>query len=286
MKVGIDSYCYHRFFGEVYPDQEPPAKQMTVSDFLRRAKELEVDGVSLESCFFPTQDEVWLKDLKAQIDEYGFDRVYAWGHPDGLERGQNWEAYNDMVACIPRAKAIGADVMRVVGSSLMFRHEPHGPQIEALTKMFREAVKVAKDHGIKLAVENHIDFTADEILQLLDGVGSEYLGLNFDTGNFLRLLDDPVEGMKKLAPYVLATHVKDLFPDKNASPRDWHFFAGVPVGLGLVNNHALARLLKEANFQGFLAVEIDHPHTDWVNREDEAVELSIKELKRIAASLK
>ena len=27
MKVGIDSYCYHRFFGEVYPDQKEPAKE-------------------------------------------------------------------------------------------------------------------------------------------------------------------------------------------------------------------------------------------------------------------
>ena len=34
MKVGIDSYCYHRFFGEVYPDQKPPAKNMTMQDFL------------------------------------------------------------------------------------------------------------------------------------------------------------------------------------------------------------------------------------------------------------
>jgi len=47
MKVEMDSYCYHRFFGEVYPDQKPPAKNMTMQDFLKRAKELNVDGVSL-----------------------------------------------------------------------------------------------------------------------------------------------------------------------------------------------------------------------------------------------
>jgi sugar phosphate isomerase/epimerase len=285
MKVGIDSYCYHRFFGEVYPDQKPPAKKMTMQDFLKRAKELKVDGVSLESCFFPTFDLVWFKDLKAQLDEYKFDRVYAWGHPDGLERGKNWTAYEEMVESIPYAQAIGADVMRVVGSSLMFRHEPHGPQIKALVKMFKKAVKVAKNAGVKLAVENHIDFTSDEILQLLGEVDSEYLGLNFDTGNFLRLLDDPIKGMEKLAPYVLATHVKDLMPDKNARPTDWHFFAGVPVGKGLINNQALAQLLHKAKFKGFLAVEIDHPHTDWTEREDEAVKLSISALKKIAASL-
>jgi len=286
MKVGIDSYCYHRFFGEVYPDQKKPAKDMTMQDFLKRARELKVDGVSLESCFFPPNvDQVWFKDLKAQLDEYKLDRVYAWGHPDGLERGQNWKAYDEMVAGIPNAKAIGADVMRVVGSSLMFRHEPHGPQIEALVKMFKKAVKPAKDLGIKLAVENHIDFTSDEILQLLTEVDSDYFGLNFDTGNFLRLLDDPIKGMEKLAPYVLATHVKDLMPDKNARPTDWHFFAGVPVGQGLIDNQTLAHLLYKANFKGFLAVEIDHPHTDWTGREDEAVELSIKQLKKIAAAL-
>ena len=286
MKVGIDSYCYHRFFGEVYEDQEPPEKTMTMQDFLTRAKELDVDGVSLESCFFPTDADIaWFRDLKAQLDEYKFDRVYAWGHPDGLERGQNWEAYDEMIESIPYAKEIGADVMRVVGSSLLFRHEPHGPQVKALAEMFKKAVVVAEDYDVKLAVENLIDFTSDEILQMLEMVDSDYFGLNFDTGNFLRLLDDPVRGMEILAPYVLATHVKDLMPDKNARATDWFFFAGVPVGMGLIDNQTLAELLNQANFKGFLAVEIDHPHTDWTNREDEAVALSVKELKRIAAAL-
>jgi sugar phosphate isomerase/epimerase len=285
MKVGIDSYCYHRFFGEVYPDQQPPAKNMTMQDFLTRAKELEVDGVSLESCFFPSTDAGFFKDLKAQLDEYKFDRVFAWGHPDGLERGKNFAAYDEMVAMIPYAKAIGADVMRVVGSSLMFRHEPHGPQVEALVKMFKKAVEVAKDYEVKLAVENHIDFTADEILQLITEVDSDCFGLNFDTGNFLRLLDDPIAGMEKLAPYTFATHVKDLWPDKNAKPTDWFFFAGVPVGQGLIDNQKLAELLHKANFQGFLAVEIDHPHTDWMGREDECVEKSVKGLKAIVNAL-
>jgi len=285
MKVGIDSYCYHRFFGEVYPDQTSPEKDMTMEDFLKRAKELDVDGVSLESCFFPSYDKGWLENLKAQLDDYGFDRVYAWGHPDGLERGKNFEEYDVMVASFDRAKTIGADVMRVVGSSLMFRHEPHGPQIEALTNMFKKAVKVAEDYQIKMAVENHIDFTADEILQLIENVDSEFFGINFDTGNFLRLLDDPIAGMEKLAPYTYATHVKDLMPDKTAKPTDWHFFAGVPVGMGLIDNEKLAQLLDKAGYEGFLAVEIDHPHADWTGKEDEAVALSIKELKRIAASL-
>jgi sugar phosphate isomerase/epimerase len=281
MKVGIDSYCYHRFFGEVYHDQETPEKQMTIDDFLKRAFEIGAEAVSLETCFLPSLEPDYLKELKPKLDEYGFDRVFAWGHPDGLERGLNPAAFEEVKTLIPRAKLIGAEVMRVTGSSFSFRHEDHQEQLKRLAAQFRECMPIANDSGVKLAVENHIDFTADEIMQLLEMVGDPTFGVNFDTGNFLRLLDDPVSGMEKLAPYVFATHCKDLMVDRAVDPREWHFFAGVPVGQGLVNNMKLAKYLAAANYSGFLAVEIDHPHTDWTGYEDEAVSMSVKEMKRI-----
>ena len=288
MKVGIDSYCFHRYFGEVYPHQTAPPKseRMTMEDFLAFAKKLDVDGVSLESCFFPSFDKAWFLDLKAQLDEYGFDRVYAWGHPDGLEAGKNRDEFDSMVRQIEYASWIGADVMRVVASSLMFRFEPHGPQIDILVDWFKEAIKVAEEYGVKLAVENHIDYTSDECVELLDRVGSPYLGLNLDTGNFLRLLDDPVEGAKKLADRVYATHIKDLKPVKGLDAREWYFFSSTPVGEGLVDNQKLAQILYDANYQGFLAAETDSLHPDYENREHWAVEQSVKELKRIASNVK
>jgi sugar phosphate isomerase/epimerase len=284
MKVGIDSYCYHRYFGEVYPQQSPPPREMTLESFLDRAKELEVDGVSLESCFITSFDAAYLRDVKAKLDAYGFDRVFAWGHPDGLEGGKNQQAYEDMVASFEHARNIGADVMRVVGSSLAFRFESHEEQIARLTRMFKEAAKAAEDYGIKMAVENHIDFTADEMLTLIEGVGSPYFGINFDTGNFVRLLDDPIKGVAKLAPHVYATHVKDLKPQKGAPVDEWYFFSSTPVGEGIVDNLKLARVLNDADFAGFLAVEIDFLHPDYPD-EDEAVAQSVQELKRIAAEV-
>jgi sugar phosphate isomerase/epimerase len=287
MKVGIDSYCFHRYFGEVYPHQTAPPEDemMTMEDFLDFAKKLDVDGVSLESCFFPSFEKEWFLDLKAKLDEYGFDRVYAWGHPDGLEAGKNREAFEDMVSQIPNAKLIGADVMRVVASSLMFRFEPHGPQLDILTEWFKEAVKVAEEHDVILAVENHIDYTSDEIKELLDRVDSPYFGVNLDTGNFLRLLDDPVEGAKKLADQVYATHIKDLKPVKGLNATEWYFFSSTPVGDGLVDNEQLAQILYDADYEGFLAVETDSLHPDYENEEHAAVEQSVKRLKEIAASV-
>ena len=285
MKVGIDSYCYHRFLGEVYPHQSAPDKQMTMEDFIKRAKELDVDGVSLESCFFPRFDASYLSELKGMLDEHDFDRVYAWGHPDGLEGGKNEAAYDEMVDHIEYANAIGAKVMRVVGSSLMFRFEDHGPQIEKLSRMFTNAMKFADKYGIKLADENHIDYNADEMLELIHNVNHPNFGINFDTGNFMRVLDDPIQGMEKLARYTFSTHVKDLKINPQAAVNDWYFFSCTPVGDGIVDNQKLAQLLKDANYEGFLAMEIDTLHPDYNDDEDAAVAKSVSELKRIAQNL-
>ena len=285
MKVGIDSYCYHRQFGEVYPGQVAPHSPLSFESFMLTLAGLGIDGVSLESCFIPRFDASYLEGIKAQLDELELDRVYAWGHPDGLEGGKNEAAYDEMIEHIAHANAIGATVMRVVGSSLRYRAEPHGLQLEKLTRMFSDAAAIAARAGVKLALENHIDYNSDEILQLLKDVNSPNLGVNFDSGNFLRVLDDPVEAMRKLAPHVLATHIKDLRPVKGVPADAWHFFSCVPTGDGLIQNEELARILSRTGYQGFLAVEIDFLHPDYEGREDWAVRESIRALKAIAANL-
>ena len=122
------------------------------------------------------------------------------------------------------------------------------------------------------------------MLELLRAVNSPWFGMNFDTGNFIRLLDDPLRGMELLAGYVYATHIKDLRVRKGAPADAWYFFNSVPVGDGIVDNERLARLLAEAGYQGFLAVEIDFLHPDYPD-EDAAVEQSVKELRRIAQAV-
>jgi sugar phosphate isomerase/epimerase len=286
MKIGIDSYCYHRFWGDVYPQQKAPATPVTMEWFLKRAHELKVDGVAVEPPLIARFDRGYLSEVKGMLDDYNLDRVFAWGHPDGLEGGRNEKAFADMMKSIEYAAAIGAKVMRVCGASLMFRKEPHGPMLEKLARMFSEAVKVAASHDVKLADENHIDFDSDEMLSLITAVNSPYFGINFDTGNFMRVLDDPIKGMEKLAKYTFSTHVKDLKPNRQASVDDWFFFSSTPVGDGLVDNQKLAQLLKNAGYQGFLAVEIDFLHPDYKAEEDKSVAVSVKELRRIANNVR
>ena len=87
MKVGIDSYCYHRYFGEVYGNQEEPGRRMTYEDFLRRAAELKVDGVSLETCFFESLEDAYLKGLRRSLTRARWSRRRL-GPPQGLRGRQ------------------------------------------------------------------------------------------------------------------------------------------------------------------------------------------------------
>ncbi len=285
MKVGIDSYCYHRYFGEVYEHQEQASQKWTLEDFIKRATQLEVDGVSLESCFVSSFDKEYLSGIKAMLDEAGMDRVWAWGHPDGLEGGKNEQEFDKMLENFEYAKNIGASVMRVCGSSGGFRHESHQDQIERLSKMFEKAVKTAEEYDIKMAIENHIDFNSDEILELINNVGSPYMGVNFDSGNFIRVFDDPVKAAKKLGKHVFATHIKDLKLSENLPADIWYFFSSVPIGKGIVDVKGVATALKDSGYDGCLALEIDFLHQDFAGDEDKVVEESIKELKKIVSHL-
>ena len=283
MKVGIDSYCYHRYFGEVYPDQTDPGVRWTFVDFVNRAAELQVDGVSLESCFFDSLEAGYLSDIKAALDEKDMERVLAWGHPDGLEAGRNRDAWREMNGLIPKARFMGADIMRIVASSLMFRNEPHEPQIEAIVEMLKESVKIAEDNGVLLAIENHIDYTSQEIEQILQRVGSDALKVNFDTGNTLRMMEDPVAAARRLGPYTVATHTKDVDACRHVRPEEWFFFSSVPVGTGLIDMPGVVRALQETGYTGVLAVETDH-HKDHQD-EDKLVEQSVAYLKKLVAEI-
>lgn len=271
MQIGIDSYSYHRYFGEVYTLQTAPDSTMTVDDFLSRAAELGADGVSLESCFLPSRDPRYLSELCGQLDELDLDRVYAWGHPNGLLGGKSPEAYEDMLRSLEQAKALNADVMRVMGNNGRFRFDEHDRQIDRLSKLFVDAVKEAERRGIRLAIENHLDFTFAELEILIENVASPFLGLTFDSGNCLRILDDPIKGLERIAHKVYATHIKDVRLQKGIPADMWQFFACVPAGRGVVDLAKIVEILKKADYRGNLTVEIDYLHSDYENEDRKSV---------------
>lgn len=92
------------------------------------------------------------------------------------------------------------------------RHEGAAPfpdQIRETIAVLREFVPLLRDLGLKLAFENHADATTDELIGVVEALGTDVAGLNLDTGNLMILLEDPLPATRRAAPYTIATHLKD-----------------------------------------------------------------------------
>ena len=251
---------------------------MTVWDFLERARELGAEGVSLEACYLPATD-AFLGRLRDALDEHGFERVWAWGHPDGLGSGTKPEAEADLVRHLGVARRLGrrgdAHLLRRPSDAA---RAPGRSTRRGWCPLLRRLVGTAEAQGVVLAIENHLDLLADELVELLETVDSPCLGVCLDTANNLRMAEEPVDVVRKLAPFARAAHVKDV----DARPEAADMFAAwpsVPLGAGVVDIPAALRLLRHAGYAGVLALEIDYLHPGYGDDEEPAIERSLDFLR-------
>jgi len=83
--------------------------------------------------------------------------------------------------------------------------------VEESKQSIAAAVPLLEKYKIPLGLENHKDWTTDEMAALMQHYSSEYFGVCLDFGNNISLLDsDPMATIEKLAPYVVMTHLKDM----------------------------------------------------------------------------
>jgi sugar phosphate isomerase/epimerase len=280
MKIGIDSYCYHRWFGDYYKGlQVDPGERITLWDFLDRASAYGAAGVSLESYFFPGIDDAFLDRLRSELDRRGLDRVWAWGHPHGLHSGRDKAAAEDLTRHLGFARRIGASVMRICCGGRMTRPSSWDEHKRLLTPMLTHLLEHAERQGVVMAIENHIDFLADELVELIMSIDSKWLRVCLDTGNALRILEDPSEVVAKLAPFAAATHIKDVTAHRG-DPKTFAFWPSVPLGQGLVDLPGVLERLQAAGYQGLLALEIDYLHPDY-GQEDDAIQRSLDYLRTL-----
>jgi 3-oxoisoapionate decarboxylase len=99
-------------------------------------------------------------------------------------------------------------------------------------------------HHVKLAVENHKDWRADEMVNVIRRIDSEWIGVNLDLGNNVALLDDPMAVIELLAPLTLTTHFKDMAVQEY---EDGFLLSEVPLGDGVVDLKRAITILEKAN---------------------------------------
>jgi sugar phosphate isomerase/epimerase len=290
VKIGIDSYCFHRYFGEVYPglQADPGIRWKMEKEFLDYALPMDVDEIALEACFFDALDDGLCAEIRARLDETGVDRVLGWGHPEGLWGGTKPEELEALKRHIPQVLALGSTRMRICAASMNYANTPRDELIGAVAPMLREAAEVAAEHGVTLALENHIDFRSEDVVRLLEDVDSDHLRVNFDTGNTIRLFEDPVEAAERLAPYTVSTHTKDIATRvRGGSPAEnFTWWPSCPIGEGVIDMEGVVRALHAGGFDGCLAVEIDLVGEQWADqREEDIVSASVARLREIVPAV-
>ena len=105
------------------------------------------------------------------------------------------------------------------------------------------AAAVVDRHDMLLAVENHKDWRADELIALLKKAGGDHLGVCLDVGNSISLLEDPMEVVETLAPRAFTTHFKDMAVEEY---RDGFLLSEVPLGQGLIDLPRVVQTLRKA----------------------------------------
>ncbi|MEK7407972.1 MAG: TIM barrel protein [Acidobacteriota bacterium] len=105
------------------------------------------------------------------------------------------------------------------------------------------AARIVEKHRFPLGLENHKDWTIEEMVPLVKRFGSEYLGVCIDWGNNVALLDDPIELAEALAPFVINNHIKDMAVEEYA---DGFLLAEVALGQGFFDLKRMLAIIQKA----------------------------------------
>ena len=147
------------------------------------------------------------------------------------------------------AKEAGATVLRTACLSGR-RYENFKKESEYLAfkrdaiESMERAEPILRKHKMKLAIENHKDWTALELVDILENLGSEWIGATLDFGNNISLLEDPMEVIRTLAPVSFSTHVKDMGVKEY---EEGFLLSEVPLGEGIIDLKEAVSLCRKYN---------------------------------------
>ena len=209
--------------------------------FLELCRSYGADGCQLDIGQLQSTEPAYLDGLKRKLGEARlFVELAAPGRI--FEDG----AYFADVARV--ARALGATRLRV---ALL-----HGRRYEdfatldawkAFADRWRSTLPRARAaldlHKLEVGIENHKDWRADELVDLIRSVGSPYLGACVDFGNNISLLEDPLETVTRLAPYAVTTHLKDMALRRYAQGFE---LSEVPLGSGICPLAKMIEVLRRA----------------------------------------
>lgn len=271
MRLSLAAYSFRQYFktatkaGGARREGRP---LITLEDFIEYCAEQGCDATELTSYYFPPG---FGTDYLLQLKRLAFLRGIeisgsAVGNnfvlPKGPERD---EQIAHVKAWVDHCAVLGAPHLRVFAG-------PAGTMdLASAKKLCIEALEECGEYagrkGVFLGLENHHGIVSEpaDLLEIVRTVRSPWVGINLDTGNFYT--DDPYADLARCAPYTVNVQYKSQILRRGHKDKE-------PSDLGRV-----IRILRDANYQGYVALEYEAPEDPW-----DAVPPLLKQLRAALAA--
>lgn len=238
-RMGIVVHSYASRWNSKTPSNQYPAFTSAL-DLLEHSHKIGAGGIQ-------TTLRDWApglsKKLRTQREKWDMYLEGSIGLPRSADEVARFEQE------IGNGKEAGVHVFRTVCMNGRRYENFHTP--EAIQKFKEDSVKslqlaepIMRKHKVQLAIENHKDWRADELAALIKQLDSEWIGVTLDFGNSIALLEDPMEVVNTLAPFVMTTHVKDMGVQEYG---DGFLLSEVPLGEGILDLPKIVSICRQHN---------------------------------------
>ena len=127
----------------------------------------------------------------------------------------------------------------------------------------KKVLQVAQRYGIYIGIEPHqsISRKTEGLLRIATLVKSDYLRINYDSGNAFLAGEDPYAGLAAVLPLLVHVHAKDISIRQAEDEKGK--VTGTPVGCacgeGVIDWRNFISILDRAHWSGVLSVECGSP---------------------------
>lgn len=202
----------------------PPVGKATSTDPVKAVLELMqmCKDRNMNCMSFPSRNyeftDAALAEVAAAKKEWDFG--FTVGCPNTIFKYSAGDKSNVMAAVeksMKTAKALGEKYVRPGYGHLDLRTTrfnldiPLDEHIKSIADGLKSIVPMAEEYDLDIVLENHCDFTGQDLAKALDMVNSPRVGIFIDTGNCATVWNDPISDNEAMWPYMKhAGHVKDV----------------------------------------------------------------------------
>ncbi|ASR35834.1 sugar phosphate isomerase [Prauserella marina] len=190
MAIGLSTYAFF------WRGSSRAGKPLTLTRMLEQTRELGVDVFQI--CDHPPLEQlstVELRELRAAARDLGVT----------LELGTRGVRPGHLRHYLDLAEALDVTLVRGMLYSATDR-----PTLAEATEWLREAMPGYAERGVTLALETYEQVTSADLVDVVEAVGSDHLGICLDPANCVANLEHPRQVVETTARHVANLHVKDF----------------------------------------------------------------------------